>query len=233
MCHFRRYSGTALYKKRSISKLYSRKEVKSGGTTARASIVSQCAWFHDDVIKWKHFPRYWPFVRGIHRSPVNSPHKGQWRGALILSLICVWINSWVNNRKAGDLRRYRVHCDVSVMVNYLMSANCCINHRPTSSGVHFTYALSFVAQIGEIIHDIFAYIYIILYIYRRLYIHKAIAITFCHMRLMSRLRQSYGQEVTWWKTRIGITSENVLWNVLLILHPKNELHLNFNPHIDK
>ena len=35
---------------------------------------------HDDVIKWKHFPRYWPFVRGIHRSPVNSPHKGQWRG---------------------------------------------------------------------------------------------------------------------------------------------------------
>ena len=32
---------------------------------------------HDDVIKWKHFPRYWPFLRGIHRSPVNSPHKGQ------------------------------------------------------------------------------------------------------------------------------------------------------------
>ena len=32
---------------------------------------------HDDVIKWKHFPPYWPFVRGIHRSTVNSPHKGQ------------------------------------------------------------------------------------------------------------------------------------------------------------
>ena len=32
---------------------------------------------HDDVIKWKHFPRNWPFVRGIHRSPVNSPHKDQ------------------------------------------------------------------------------------------------------------------------------------------------------------
>ena len=38
---------------------------------------------HDDVIKWKHFSRYCPFVRGIHRSPVNSPHKGQWRGALM------------------------------------------------------------------------------------------------------------------------------------------------------
>ena len=37
--------------------------------------------FHDDVIKWKHFPRYWPFARRIHRSPANSPHKGQWRGA--------------------------------------------------------------------------------------------------------------------------------------------------------
>ena len=43
---------------------------------------------HDDVIKWKHFPRYWPFVRGIHRSPVNSPHKGQWRRALMFTLIC-------------------------------------------------------------------------------------------------------------------------------------------------
>ena len=32
---------------------------------------------HDDVIKWKHFPLYWSFVRGIYRSPVNSLHKGQ------------------------------------------------------------------------------------------------------------------------------------------------------------
>ena len=45
-------------------------------------------WYHDDVIKWKHFPRYWPFVRRILRSPVNSPHKGQWREALMFSLIC-------------------------------------------------------------------------------------------------------------------------------------------------
>ena len=46
-------------------------------------------------------------------SPVNSPHKGQWRGALIFSLIC--INGWVNNYEAGDLRRHRVHYDVTVM----------------------------------------------------------------------------------------------------------------------
>ena len=55
---------------------------------------------HDDVIKWKHFPRCWPFVWGIHRSPVNSPQNGQWRGALMLSLICAWINGWVNTREA-------------------------------------------------------------------------------------------------------------------------------------
>ena len=74
--------------------------------------------YHDDVIKWKHFPRYWPFVRGIHRSPVNSPHKGQWRGALMFSLICVRINGWVNNRYAGDLRRHQVHYDVIVTITY-------------------------------------------------------------------------------------------------------------------
>ena len=77
---------------------------------------------HGDVIKWKHFPRYWPFVRGIHRSPVNSPHKGQWRRALIFSLICVW-NDWVNKREAGDLRRYRAHYDVIVMISSLCIAN--------------------------------------------------------------------------------------------------------------
>ena len=71
---------------------------------------------HDDVIKWKPFPRYWPFVRGLPRSPVNSPHKGQWRGALMFSLICVWINGWVNNPEAGDLSRYRAHYDVIVMI---------------------------------------------------------------------------------------------------------------------
>ena len=70
---------------------------------------------HDDVIKWKHFPCYWPFVRGIHRSPVNSPHKGQWRWALMFTLICAWINGWVNNREVGDLRCHRAHYDVIVM----------------------------------------------------------------------------------------------------------------------
>ena len=74
--------------------------------------------FHDDVIKWKHFPRYWPFVRGIHRSPGNFPHKGQWRGALMFSLICARINGWVNNCEAGDLRRYHAHNNVTVIWSF-------------------------------------------------------------------------------------------------------------------
>ena len=71
---------------------------------------------HDDVIKWKHIPHYWPIVRIIHRLQVNSPHKGQLRGALMGFFICAWINVWVNNRKAGVLRRNRAHYDLTVMI---------------------------------------------------------------------------------------------------------------------
>ena len=58
-------------------------------------------------------------VCGESPVPVNSPRKGQWRGALMFSLICARINDWVNNREAGDLRRNRGHCDVNVM--YLLT----------------------------------------------------------------------------------------------------------------
>ena len=68
-------------------------------------------WRH----QWKHIPRYWPFVRVIHRSTANSPHKGQWRGVLMFSLICAWINGSINTREAGDLRRHGAHNGVIVM----------------------------------------------------------------------------------------------------------------------
>ena len=51
----------------------------------------------------------------------NSPvpgeflNKGQWRGTLMFSSICVWINGWVNIREADNLRRYRAHYDIIVM----------------------------------------------------------------------------------------------------------------------
>ena len=54
---------------------------------------------------WRHqmetFSASLAICAGIRRSPVNSPHRGQWRGAVMFSLICVWINGWVNNREAG------------------------------------------------------------------------------------------------------------------------------------
>ena len=70
--------------------------------------------FHDEVIKWKHFPRYWPFVRVNHRSPGNSPHKGQWCGALMFSLVC----AWTNTRDTDDLRCHRAHYDVTIMLAF-------------------------------------------------------------------------------------------------------------------
>ena len=99
-------------------------------TTLSKLEVWICRTIHDDVIKWKYFPRYWPFargihrshfprnwpfVRGIHRSPVNSPHKGQWRWALMFPLIYAWMHGCANNREAGDLRRHRAHYDVTAM----------------------------------------------------------------------------------------------------------------------
>ena len=63
-----------------------------------------CTWWRHQI---ETCPRYWPFVRGIHRSSGNSPHKGQWpgtsphkgrwRGALMFTLIYDWLNGWVNN----------------------------------------------------------------------------------------------------------------------------------------
>ena len=68
---------------------------------------------HDDLIKWKHFPSYWPFVQWINRWPVNSPRKGQWRGAFMFSLI----SPGANSRDAGDLWCHHAHYDITVM-NY-------------------------------------------------------------------------------------------------------------------
>ena len=74
------------------------------------------------------FPAQRPVTRSFPQSPVNSPHKGQWRGALIFSLICVWINGWVNNREAGDLRRHRAHYDVVVMLTSNRHLGCLCRH---------------------------------------------------------------------------------------------------------
>ena len=87
--------------------------MKNDGHTRSYSVLQN----HFDVIKWKHFPRYWPFVCGIHRSPVNSPHKGQWRGPLMFSFNCAWTNNWANNGNIGELRQHRAHNDVITLIS--------------------------------------------------------------------------------------------------------------------
>ena len=78
---------------------------------------------HDDIIKWKHFSATLACVRGIHRSSVNFPHKGQWRGALMFPLVCAWINGCGNSRGTGDLRYPRAHYVVTVMWCWAISTH--------------------------------------------------------------------------------------------------------------
>ena len=63
---------------------------------------------------WRHQMK--TFFTSLTLCAGNSPHKGQWRGALIFSFICASINGWVNTREAGDLRRHRAHYEVIVML---------------------------------------------------------------------------------------------------------------------
>ena len=77
-------------------------------------------WGHQN---WNIFLHYWPFVREIHWSPLKSPHKGQWCGALMLSLICAWINGWINNHDAGDLICHHSHFYATVVLSQLPCVN--------------------------------------------------------------------------------------------------------------
>ena len=120
------FYGTATFALFSYGGLFIWPVLLSGSYMHYRELPMQSVWngVHDDVIKWKHFLRYWPFAWGIHWSPVNYPHKDQWRGALISSLICARINGWVNNRAAGDLRCHRAYYDVIVMISIYLEYRC-------------------------------------------------------------------------------------------------------------
>ena len=60
--------------------------------------TSRVSLYHDDVIKWEHFPCYWTFVKGT------------------FSLICAWTNAWANNRGPGDLGYHRAYYDATVTI---------------------------------------------------------------------------------------------------------------------
>ena len=93
--------------------------------------------FYCHIMWWRHqmetFSALLAFVRRIDRSPVNSPHKGQWRGKCFRLMtsswhmhktICARINAWVNNRKAGDFTRHRAHYYVIFICNLTAVVNC-------------------------------------------------------------------------------------------------------------
>ena len=76
----------------------------------KLSCIEKPKWLHHSNAWWRHQMEAFSALLAI-----CAPHKGQWRGALVFTLICVWINGWVNNREAGDLRRNHAHYDVTVM----------------------------------------------------------------------------------------------------------------------
>ena len=86
----------------------------------RPVVVTKFTWWRHEM---EYFPRYWSFVRGIHWLVTREflAHKGQWRWALVFSLICVWTSSWTNSENAGDLRRHRTQYDVIVVMLELVS----------------------------------------------------------------------------------------------------------------
>ena len=73
-------------------------------------------WSHGDLIKWKYFLRYWPCVREIHRWLVVT-HKGQWRGDLMFSFMCIWRKGWAKHQDGDDLSRHRAHHDIAVTLS--------------------------------------------------------------------------------------------------------------------
>ena len=85
--------------------------LKRCGFYVKATSYQYSAW-------WRHQMETFSALLALSPGPVNSPHKGQWRGALMFSLIYAWINDWVNNREADDLRPHRAYYGVTVMDCY-------------------------------------------------------------------------------------------------------------------
>ena len=81
-----------------------------------------CLCFVMVISWWRHQMQIFSVLLVVcaGNSPVtvNSPHKGQWHGASMFSLICHWTDGWVNNRGAGDLRRHSAHYGVSWTMVY-------------------------------------------------------------------------------------------------------------------
>ena len=111
-------------------------------TSAANQFVRMTWWRH----QMEPFSALLALCAGNSPVPLNSPHKGQWRGGLMFSLIFAWINDWVNNREAGDLRRHRGQYDVNVMIR-----------RCVQSGYHCQFTVAYIDNyLRAIGNDMFA-----------------------------------------------------------------------------
>ena len=143
--------------------------LKKRGKHQRPVLLSVCrrnAPVHGDVIKWKHFPRYWPFVRGIHRSPLNSPHKVQWRGAFDV-FFDLRLNKRLNKQSQGwwfetpSFPLWR-HCNAQVDSLYKGPVTCKVcpcddDHLTVShSGTLFTNKFSSYWKVYSALIQVFA-----------------------------------------------------------------------------
>ena len=105
----------------------------------QAKDITRFTTWSKQISWWRHqmviFSAFLALCAG--NSPVTGefPSQGQWRGALMLSLIYAWINGWVNNREAGDLRRHRAHYDVTVMSGLHRTVKQFEHMRPTNNSV--------------------------------------------------------------------------------------------------
>ena len=124
--------------------------------------------YHDDVIKWKHFPRYWPLC-GEFTDRRWIPHTKASDAELwwCFSLICTWINRWVNNREAGDLRRHRAHYDVIVMATVRRDSLYFMNlFQQCETGwhtlLHELYTIKQICNLRPCLNDISLHSYFIL-----------------------------------------------------------------------
>ena len=80
----------------------------------------------------------------------------------MFSLICFWINDWVNNREAGDVKRYRTYYDVIVLAQWTSDDifwhkhHWLFAHRlPTNSLLKGTITLSFDISIAVTANTLF------------------------------------------------------------------------------
>ena len=112
MCYRKVYMYLLIYMCRGGSHLSNMRELPSAIGNGITNNIENSWRLHQMEIFFLH---YWPFARGIHRSPVDS------RGALMFSLICAWANRWANNWDADDLRCHRAQYDVTVMCSWFSS----------------------------------------------------------------------------------------------------------------